>query len=174
MDTQPSAFDAPIEVLDGFHHTMRRHARVLCRLADDCEAPGFPTAAQRVAALAILHCFDEAAFRHHRDEEEDVFPVLLNLAPAEQLNAVRDLVFRLRRDHRRLEAQWAPLSRMVADIVQGQRAPLVPAHAADFAVTLERHLDQEDTELLPLARRLIHPRVAERVGQRMARRRSPG
>ena len=172
MDTRTAAFAAPIDLLDDFHEIMRRHARALCALADDCEAPHFPTREQRDTAVAILRCFDETALRHHRDEEEDVFPALINVAPAEELNAVRDLLFRLRRDHRRLEAQWTPLSRMVAAIAQGHRTPLAPAHAAEFACTLERHLAVEDAELLPLARRLLNPRMAEHVGLRMFRRRS--
>jgi hemerythrin-like domain-containing protein len=173
MDTLTASFAAPIDVLDDFHETMRRQARALCALADSCEASQFPTREQRDTALAILRCFDEAALRHHRDEEEDIFPALINVAPAAELNAVRDLVFRLRRDHRRLEAQWQPLSRMVAAIAQGHRTPLVPAHAAEFACTLERHLAVEDSQLMPLARRLVNPRLAEHVGQRMARRRAP-
>jgi hemerythrin-like domain-containing protein len=171
MDPRIAAFAAPIDLLEDFHETMRRHARALCALADCCEAPRFPSREQRDMALAILRCFDEAALRHHRDEEEDVFPALVNAVAAEELNAVRDLLFRLRRDHRRLEAQWDPLSRMVAAIAQGHRTPLVPAHAAEFACTLERHLALEDAELLPLARRLVNPRLAEHVGARMARRR---
>lgn len=175
MDSRSASFAAPIDLLDDFHEIMRRHARALCALADQCEAAHFPAREQRDTALAVLRCFDEAALRHHRDEEEDLFPALVNAAPAEELNAVRDLLFRLRRDHRRLEVQWQPLSRMVAAIAQGQRTALVPAHAAEFACTLERHVAVEDSQLLPLARRLMNPRLAEHVGQRMARRRArPG
>jgi hypothetical protein len=60
----------------------------------------------------------------------------------------------------------------VAAIAQGHRTPLVPAHAAEFACTLERHLGVEDAELLPLARRLLNPRLGEHIGARMAQRRS--
>lgn len=167
-----ATFDAPIEVLDHFHDAMRRHARALCGIADACEAPGFPSPAERRAALEIVRCFDEAAFQHHRDEEEDLFPALVHVVPSGELNAVRALVFRLRRDHRRLEALWAPLSRMVSAIARGHRVPLVPAHAAEFAVALERHLAYEDAQLLPLARRVMDSRVAQRMGARMARRRA--
>ena len=170
MDMRVPTFEAPLDALDDFHEAMRRQARALCALADDCEAPGFPTPEQRRAALAIVRCFDAAAFQHHRDEEEDLFPALFNNAPSGELNAVRDLVFRARRDHRRLEAQWAPLARMVAAIARGERTPLVPAHAAEFAATLERHLVLEDMYLLPLARRILDPRMAQHVGRRMARR----
>jgi hypothetical protein len=173
MDTRAHSFDTPLALLGDFHGIMRSHARGLCELADRCEAPGFPTREDRYLARAVVRCFDEAALRHHRDEEEDLFPALVNAAPAGELNAVRDLLFRLRRDHRRLEAQWAPLARMVAAIAQGQRMPLVAAHAAEFACTLERHLDTEDTQLLPLARRLLNTRLAGFVGERMARRRAP-
>jgi hemerythrin-like domain-containing protein len=168
-----TTFHAPLDIIDGFHEAMRRNARALCAIADACEAPGFPSAAERERAREILRCFDEAAFEHHRDEEEDLFPALVHVVPSTELNAVRSLVFRLRRDHRRLEALWAPLSRMVAAIAQGHRVPLVPAHAAEFCVTLERHLDHEDAELLPLARRVMDQRRAQRMAERMARRRLP-
>lgn len=165
-------FDAPIEVLDHFHDAMRRHARALCGIADACEAPGFPSPAERSAALEIVRCFDEAAFQHHRDEEEDLFPALFHAVQSNELNAVRSLVFRLRRDHRRIEALWAPLSRMASAIARGHRVLLIPAHAAEFAVTLSRHLDYEDAHLLPLARRVMDSRGEQRMGARMARRRA--
>lgn len=177
MDSMDSSlgnpFTAPLDVIDGFHEAMRRNARALCRIADACEAPGFPCPEERETAREILRCFDEAALQHHRDEEEDLFPALVNVVPSSELNAVRALVFRLRRDHRRLEGLWMPLSRMVAAIAQGHRAPLAPAHAAEFAVTLERHLDHEDVHLLPLARRVMDQRRSQRMAERMEQRRAP-
>lgn len=171
METHDPSIAAPLEMLEDFHQVMRRHARALCALADCCEAPGFPSHEQRETALAIVRCFDEAAHRHHRDEEEDVFPAMVKAVPSDELNALRDLLFRLRRDHRQLEAQWAPLSRMIAAIAQGHRTPLLPAHAAEFAATLERHLALEDSQLWPLARRLVDKRLTEHVALRMAWRR---
>ena len=164
---------APLKEIDAFHEAMREQARILCALADACEAPGFPSAEDRAAAAAVVRCFDHAAFQHHRDEEEDLFPALVGVVPSNELNAVRALTFRLVRDHRRLEALWAPIARMVAGIACGQRALLLPAHAAEFAVTLERHLAYEDLHLLPLARRVVNRRVEQRMSERMALRRLP-
>jgi hypothetical protein len=165
---------SPIEVIDGCHDAMRRAARALCALAAQPVAHGVPyDRAGRETAGAVLACFDSVAREHHRDEEDDLFPALFRHVASAELNAVRALVFRLRAEHRRIEALWATMREPVAAVVAGYPAHVDATRAAAFAHALERHLAFEDAQLLPLASRVLDPRLSDHVARRMARRRGP-
>ena len=177
MDTfvalEPPPLATPLEIIDGCHDAMRRAVRSLCALAERPTQPGTPyDEAGREAARAVLGCFDMLAHEHHRDEEDDLFPALFRHVPSAELNAVRALVFRLRAEHRRLEAMWSTLRGPVAAIVAGYAARIDTTRASAFSHALERHLAFEDAQMLPLASRVLDERLSDHVARRMALRRA--
>lgn len=163
-----AGFDDPIEILDGCHQRIRRHCGLIASLAAHVAVAGADAEA-RDAAFSVLRFFENAAAEHHRDEEEDLFPLLHHFAP--DLNAARDLTHRLRADHVRLAALWADMRARLNAVRRGDATRLDPAAAAAFASAYERHLCVEEAELLPLARRVLDPATIARLGWHMAQRR---
>ena len=174
MDTllsSPAAgFDEPIEILDGCHQRIRRQCALVVRIAAHVAAQGADAEAARAAA-GVIRYFEDAAANHHRDEEEDLFPLLFYAAPSANLNAVRALLHRLRGEHRRLELLWADVRERLEAIAQGRDAGLSEALAREFAGAYDAHIAFEETELLPLARTVLDENHRARLGARMARRR---
>lgn len=161
-------FDHPIEILDGCHQRIRHKCAVIERIAERLATTGADAEA-REAAASVARFFETAAADHHRDEEEDLFPVLHHFAP--DLNAARDLMYRLRADHARLEALWDDMRARLETVTRGDVTRLDAATAGAFAAAYERHIALEEAELLPLARRVLDTATVERLGRRMARRR---
>ena len=168
--TPSASLDHPIDILDGCHERILRNCAAIERIAAHVAAKGADAEAQAAAANVIRY-FDTAGANHHRDEEDDLFPALQQYAPSRELNAVFDLLHRLRSDHDRLEARWTGMRRLLAEIGAGRRSALEPTLAEEFRLAYERHIALEEAELLPLARRVLDEKLLYALGARMARRR---
>lgn len=167
----PSAdFDHPLDILDGCHGRIRRQCGLLRKLAAHVRFNGTDGEARDVAAF-LLRFFGTSAANHHRDEEDDLFPALEHFAPSLELNAVRALLFRLRADHGKLEKRWADMRPRLAAMSEGGEGGLTEDLAERFEETYLRHIELEEAELLPLARRVLPRDAVSRLGKSMSRRR---
>jgi hemerythrin-like domain-containing protein len=167
----PSAdFDHPLDILDGCHGRIRRQCKLLRKLAAHVRFKGTDGEAKDVAAF-LLRFFHTSAANHHRDEEDDLFPALEHFAPSLELNAVRALLFRLRADHEKLDKRWADMRPRLAAMADGREGGLTEELAERFEDTYLRHIEFEERELLPLARRVLPADAVSRLGKSMSRRR---
>ena len=165
-----AGFDHPLAVLDGCHARIRSTCRLIEEIAE--HLAGSPADdALREAARGVVRFFDTVGASHHRDEEQDLFPAVVQFVPAAELNATRALVARLRADHARLEVAWSQMREPLLALATGGDAAIGTGAASQFATAFDRHILLEESQLLPLARRVLDARLTERIGQRMARRR---
>ena len=168
--TPAAGFDHPLEVLDGCHERIKRHCATIAAIAAHVLDHG-PDERSREAARGVVRFFDTAGATHHRDEEHDLFPALVNFVPGAELNATRALIARLRADHKRLDAAWAQMRRRLMVFAAGGPCDIDLAEAEVFGMDYERHIALEEAELLPLARRVLDARLVKSLGERMALRR---
>ena len=167
----PSAgFDAPLEMLGACHERMQRQCQTLRRLAPHVAAHGADRQAQE-AAQAVLRYFDRAAVDHHADEEQDLFPALLEAMAGSDAVCLRELVAALTQQHRELDAHWQALRPMLLRLAAGEHVRLDAALVERFAAACMQHLAREDAELLPMAARLIDETQLQRIGRAMRVRR---
>ena len=162
--------EAPLEMLAACHGRVHKQCATLQRLAAHLPAHGSDTAAQQ-AATAVMRYFDTAARDHHADEEEDLFPALLEAMAGSDAVCIRALTEGLRAEHRLLEGRWAALREVLARIARGEAAPLPPSDVQDFVAAYAAHIEKEDTELLPMAARLLSDADITRFGTAMRVRR---
>lgn len=165
--------DVPLEMLAACHLRIRHQCATLRRLADYLPTRGSDEQAQQ-AATAVLRYFDTAAAHHHADEEEDLFPALLESVAGSDPVCIRELIYTLEREHRRLDAAWRHLRKALVDIADGRQAVLDPAQVDGFVQAYERHIELEEADLLPLADRLLDQRQIEALGLAMRSRRGLG
>ena len=71
-----AGYEAPFEMLDACHERVERMLRLLHKLRAHLQASGWDAQAAE-AARDVLRYFNEAAPRHHEDEERHVFPAVL-------------------------------------------------------------------------------------------------
>ena len=184
-ELQPTADDNdPLGQLYVCHERMIRQINILDRLCDRLAAPQTapdkaPAAAPagdvdpevRAAARGIQRYFDEVAPRHHLDEEQDLFPAVIESMAGSDARCLHELTAQLVREHRRLEADWAALRPMIATLAQGRRIDLDPRVVATFVANHRTHLSKENDELMPMARRLLSDQQVAEIGANMRQRR---
>jgi hemerythrin-like domain-containing protein len=165
-----AGFEAPLEMLSACHGRVEDQCQTLLRLVAHLAANG-PDQAAREAAQNVMRYFDTSARHHHADEEEDLFPALLQSAPQAGLAALRELIHALQAQHRRLEQAWAQLRPKLEAILPGT-SPGLDADEVGRLVELYRsHIAREEEELLPLAARILGAAQLDGVGRAMRARR---
>jgi len=172
----PSAgFEAPLEMLAACHGRIEQQCATLLRLAPHLAAHGTDTQAPdtqaRAAAANVVRYFDTAALQHHADEEVDLFPALLESMAGSDAVCIRDLTERLSAEHRLLEDAWRKLRGPLTKIATGEAATIAPVQLQAFADLYAAHLALEETELLPMAARLLGDAQIESIGRAMRERR---
>ncbi len=159
-------FDRPLDVLEACHGRIARQCETLDKLLAHLPAHGADIQA-RQAARAVMAYFDRAAVQHHDDEERNLFPLL------EQAGApgACELIETLTLEHDDIALLWRRLRADLLRIEQDASGDLDAALARRFIALNRSHLEFENSEVLPLARRLLSPAEIERLGRAMAARR---
>ncbi len=170
FETPAAGFEVPLEMLSACHGRVERQCQTMLRLVPHLAANG-PDQAAREAAQSVIRYFDTSARHHHADEEEDLFPALLQSAPAAELQHLSGLIDALRAQHRELERAWSELRGKLEPIGLGMK-PVLDAEQVGRLVGLYRsHIAREEEELLPLAARLLGAAQLDAVGRAMRLRR---
>lgn len=168
--TPAASTEAPLEMLAACHIRILHQCKVLQRLAVHLSAHGSDDEAQR-AAIAIMRYFDTAAVDHHADEEQDLFPALLESVAGSDPVCIRQMIDRLCHEHRLLEAAWRKLRKALAQIAAGKKAVLAADEVDAFVRLYSDHLQLEEQELLPMAQRLLGHHDIQNIGRAMRDRR---
>ncbi|QID17213.1 hemerythrin domain-containing protein [Nitrogeniibacter mangrovi] len=163
--------DEPLEILVACHGRMAAQLETLDRLVRWLPEHGADEDARR-AATNVMRYFDTAAVNHHRDEEEDVFPLLLERCPPAARMRIRKLVAWVKDDHRALESAWAELRAFLTDIAEGRQAVLDADEVANFSAHYLNHIDREDNELFPFAVNVLTADDLKQLSKSMRARRT--
>ena len=160
-------------MLAACHTRIERQCATLRRLVPHLAAHGADAQA-RTAAANVLRYFDSAAKHHHDDEEQDLFPALLESMAGSDPVCLRDLTDALVAEHRALDAAWQRLRASLTQVAAGTSAQLSSAEVEALAGQYERHIEREESELLPMAARLLGDEELARIGKAMRERRGIG
>ena len=163
-------FDHPLEILDSCHQRIRRYCALLGRLVTHLATQG-PDEDALVTAKSILRYFNEAGRNHHLDEEQDLFPALIDAVPEQERAELEVLLARLRSEHCSLDTLWGRMCSRLEALVRGNAVLLTEAAAHNLAEAYEQHIRLEESALLPLARRLLDAPALAHLGASMAARR---
>jgi len=165
--------EAPLEMLSACHGRVERQCATLRRLVAHLAAHGADPAA-RTAATNVMRYFDTSAKHHHADEEEDLFPALIESMAGSDAVCVRQMIEGLKADHRVLETGWRHLRDVLQRIAGGESVLLASDEVEAFVGHYDRHIEREESELLPMAARLLSDDDLARIGRAMRERRGIG
>ena len=167
-----AGFEAPFEMLEACHERVERMLGLIQRLQKHLQDVGCDSSA-REAARDVMRYFDQAAPRHHEDEERHVFPPLM----AGPDTAVKALVLRLIQDHRQMELAWTDARSVLLTVADHGNAPwpgLTVWHQVklnDFARLYRHHVDDEEKVAYPAARGMLGPGALAAMSEDMMVRR---
>ena len=174
IGTAENTFANPIGLLSDCHRRIERFLQALLTVATQVEG-GHLDAQHRSALDTALKYFREAAPKHTADEEEDLFPMLRQLASPRISKIVAD-VDRLESDHKTAEA-W---HREVEDICESWlRQDHLPAqetaHLKGILSALSdlyrSHIAMEEQEVFPVAQAELSDSAKQAIGRHIASRR---
>jgi hemerythrin-like domain-containing protein len=167
----PAGFDQPIEALAACHRRIEKQLAILSRLPKHIERHGVDEEARK-AVTAVMRYFLDAAPNHHADEEMDLFPMLLRAAEqSADRSRTFELISHLLVDHREMEAAWAALRILLEHLLSGSAEMLDKQVCKDFSRVYTSHINREESELFPLAARILKKPALDTLGAAMARRR---
>ena len=152
---QPSApsLDEPLEILEACHGRIEAQLETLFKLEKHIRTTGADTAAKE-AAQRLLNYFDVAGVHHHEDEEQDLFPILRRIA--HQDAPLQRLIDQLLIEHQHLACLWAEQRPQLLAVLSGNPEALLPQTIAPLSEAYRAHIAQENTLLLPAARRYLN------------------
>jgi hemerythrin-like domain-containing protein len=165
-----AGFEVPLEMLAACHERVQSQCATLLRLVPHVAAHGSDRVAQE-AATAVMRYFDTAARHHHEDEEQDLFPALLESMAGSDAVCLRELTAALCAEHRVLEARWQALRHVLQCVADGVPRLLAGPDVQRFVDLYAQHIAVEEAELLPMAARLLSSTELDRVGLAMRARR---
>lgn len=165
-----AGFEVPLEMLSACHHRIEDQCATLRRLVPHLAAHGTDVEA-RAAATRVMRYFETAAQHHHTDEEEDLFPALIESMAGSDAVCLCALTDALTAEHRELDARWQRVRVALERVVAGEGAALPSSDVEALVGLYEQHIEREERELLPMAARLLSDDVLDRIGRAMRERR---
>jgi hemerythrin-like domain-containing protein len=171
--TPTAGFEVPLEMLSACHLRIEQQCSTLRRLGRHLATRGADAEA-RAAAASVIRYFEQAARDHHADEEEDLFPALIESMAGSDAVCLRELTQGLAAEHRELETRWRRIRCALERVVANESASLAASDVDAFVGLYEHHIEREERELLPMAARLLSDAELDRIGRAMRERRGIG
>ena len=172
-----SDFAQPLGLLSDCHRRIEMFLGVLNRVAADGKGRRL-NPEQQAAFENALRYFRDAAPKHTADEEQSLFPRLrssqysLAVTTLDSLTALEADHAAAARDHDLVDSlgrKWID-SGLLSDGEYGALGEALHRLSAMYA----HHIVVEDSELFPLAARVLRPEELASIGEEMAARRTPG
>jgi len=169
-----STFSDPLGLLSDCHRRIERFLDTLLRVTE-LRAGAALNHDERSALENALNYFEHAAPNHTADEEESLFPRMMEHAALSNPVALA-VIAELEDGHERAAAAHEDVDRLGRAWLRDNALP--PADAAELLKTLrelktfyQRHIAAEDNELFPMAGRMLDAAELAAVGAEMQARR---
>jgi len=161
--------DGAVEMLSRLQARTLQQCATLKRLAEYLAECGPDDEARHVAGT-VARYFDTCQPRLFADEEEDLFPALLESMAGSDPVCLKELTAAMARQHRMLEAGWARLRSALAAVMRGERGGLDRSEVDAFVSLYQSNIEREQSELLPMAQRLLTDDALAQVSAAIRRR----
>jgi pyridoxamine 5'-phosphate oxidase len=163
-------FDQPIAVLKHCHDKIRKQLATMQKLLPHLAEFGADFDAKQ-GASAVLKYFDEAAPKHHADEEEDLLPMLQSVATADDAQTLNRLLPEILQEHQQMDALWDSIAKQLRTLVAGDSSELSANLVQRFAELYGAHMEKEEGHIAPMAKRLFSDEQMSKLGCAMKQRR---
>jgi hemerythrin-like domain-containing protein len=170
FNSPAAGFDRPLAMWLACHERVHRMSSLLQRLEEHIRENGVDEAAG-VTANSILRYFNEAAPKHHDDEEHDLFPRLLQRLKGSERDTAERAIAQLVAEHAALGESWAALKKTLEAIERGESVALDRGDTDAFSMRYRQHIALEEAVLAPLMQQALDEASWREIGKSMAARR---
>jgi pyridoxamine 5'-phosphate oxidase len=169
FDSAPD-FDQPIAVLKHCHDKIRKQLATMQKLPDHLQEFGANLDVKQ-GATAILRYFDEAAPKHHADEEVDLLPMLQKTAMGDDAERLSKLMPEILLEHQQMDTLWNSLAQQLRELISGDARTFSKDEAQQFAALYTAHMEKEESNIAPMAKKVFSSEQMAQLGQAMKSRR---
>lgn len=169
IDAAPG-FDEPLAVLKHCHDRIRRQLKTLERMIEHLRDYGADEQVQQ-AAHSVLRYFQKAAPMHHDDEEQDLLPGLQRVATGEDAQLLQRILPEILQQHQLMADYWLQLEPQLDVLAHQGGSDLNEALVEEFVELYTGHMEIEEQQIAPMARRLFSAEQMAALGAAMQARR---
>lgn len=163
-------FDQPLAVLKHCHGRIRKQLTTLSNLTTHLQTNGADTEALQAVA-SVIRYFTQAAPHHHRDEEDDLLPMLSACAQGADAILLAQLLPQIIEEHTQMDAIWQRLLVQLTAIRDHNANQLDQQLIQQWASLYLAHMDKEEQHIAPMAMRLFSAAQMQQLGNAMQARR---
>lgn len=155
-------FSNGLQVLKTYHQDFLNQGEQLVTLAKQIKQQGM-TEDLANQCMAKYCYYAHANHLHHKDEEEALFPLLVD-----QSSLVLGMMERLIMDHEEIEESWNALAIRLNSPEQISNTDHLLHLANEFEKKLKEHLTREDKDFFPHIEKQLSTDQLQQAGQKMA------
>ena len=161
--TDPATdFSSGLQVITDYHQDFLARGLQLVELAKKIQQQGMTEDLANQCMEMYCH-YSHATNLHHKDEEEGLFPLLVD-----QSSLVIGMMERLIMDHEEIEESWAALSSRLSNPQQITDFDHLVHLAIEFEKILRDHLTREDEDFSPKIKDLLTTEQLKQAGKKMS------
>ncbi len=161
--TDPATdFSSGLQVITDYHQDFLSRGVQLVKLAEDIKKQGMTE--QLANQCMDMYChYSHATNLHHKDEEEALFPLLV-----EQSSLIIGMIERLIMDHEEIEDSWAAISARLSHPESITNFDHFLHLTTTFEKILRDHLTREDEDFAPQIKKILSVEQVKLAGDKMA------
>jgi len=162
--TDPATdFSNGLLVISDYHHDFLARGLQLVELAKEIKKQGMTE--QLANQCMEMYChYSHATHLHHKDEEEALFPLLVD-----QSSLVIGMMERLIMDHEEIEESWTALSSRLSKPEQITNFDHFLHITIAFEKILREHLTREDEDFSPQIKKILTANQIKQAGEKMSK-----
>lgn len=169
-----SGFDDPIGLMTDCHRRIESFLEALSKAAQSAAGRKLKDS-ERSSVEKALRYFRESGPRHNADEEDSLFP-RMRVAPSDEVLPVLTHVSQLEADHQQASGLHGEVEELYRRwLNKDALAPNDTQHLQESLETLsglyKRHIALEESDVFPLARRILDGSTQQAMGREMKSRR---
>jgi len=154
-------FSNGLQVLKTYHEDFLARGARFIELAKNIQQQGMTEALANDCMDMYCH-YSHATHLHHKDEEEALFPILI-----EQSSLVLGMIERLMLDHEEIEESWNKLAKQLINPENITNYDYLLHQTTEFEQILREHLTREDEDFSPLVKKILSEEQMQQIGQKM-------
>ncbi|MCK5828795.1 MAG: hemerythrin domain-containing protein [Methylococcales bacterium] len=162
--TDPATdFSSGLQVITDYHQDFLARGLQLVELTKTIQKQGMTEDLANQCMDMYCH-YSHATILHHKDEEEGLFPLLVD-----QSSLVIGMIERLIMDHEEIEESWAALSSRLSNPQDITNFDHLVHLTVEFEKILRDHLTREDEDFSPQIKKLLTAEQLEEAGKKMSK-----
>lgn len=156
-------FSSGLQVIIDYHQDFLARGIQLVELAKEIKQQGMTEDFANQCMDMYCH-YSHATYLHHKDEEEALFPILV-----EQSSLIVGMMERLIMDHEEIEESWDALAKRLCHPEQIDNFDYLLHLAIEFEKILRDHLTREDEDFAPKIKEVLTLNQIKMAGEKMSK-----